>query len=272
MYSAKLLLELGWQEVRGFFTEAKDLMRMGWVLGKKSYSLIGVGSRLGNLWPTIGLALRIALIGLVFGLVLETRPVDYVPWLATGWAVWGMMAASINNGTASLNANKSLMLSLPMRKEVFSIEVVVRELLLLLQNSVLVIGVVLLFDPSLDWKLLLSVLGMAITAGFLVGLGWIMAPLAARYKDVGPLVSSITGVMFFLLPIMWQPERVENELVQLFLQVNPLYHYLQITRLPLLMEVPTATNYAVAFGLAMVALLIGSHAMRIQRQRIIYWV
>lgn len=252
--------------------ELREVLRLGWVLGKNSYRLIGIGSRAGKLWPTIGLALRVALIGLVFGLVLDTRPVDYLPWLATGWAVWAWISGSITGGTECLNSNKSLMLTLPLRKQVFALEVVIKDFMLLVQNLLVVMPVVLILERSINFVLLLAIPGVLITAAFLVGLGWMLAPLAARFKDIGPLVSSLVGVMFFVLPIMWQPDRIDNELVHLILGLNPLYHYLQITRLPLLMEVPTAMNYLLAVLGGVVSLLVGHRVMRSLKSKLIYWI
>jgi ABC-type polysaccharide/polyol phosphate export permease len=95
--------------------------------------------------------------------------------------------------------------------------------------------------------------------------------LAARFKDFGPFISSIVGVMFFALPIMWKPESIESELAHLILGLNPLYHYLQIVRLPLLSEVPTDINYLLATAGAVVFLVVGLIVMNRTRNKIVYW-
>jgi ABC-type polysaccharide/polyol phosphate export permease len=254
-----------------FFGNHAEAVRLGWLMGSREFILTGVGSRLGRLWPTIGLGIRVAFVGAVLGLVLQTRAVDYIPWLATGWAVWGMMSSAITGASSAFSSSKGMMLAMPMPKEAFVIKVVVREMLLLAQNMVLVILVVLVFQVPVNFALLLLVPGLIITAVFLYGLGLILGPLVAKYKDMGPFISSIIGVMFFVLPIMWKPESIQSDLAHLILGLNPLYHYLQIVRLPLLSEVPTDINYLLAGLGAVVTLIIGTLVLRATRNKIVYW-
>jgi ABC-type polysaccharide/polyol phosphate export permease len=248
-----------------------EWMRLGWIMGAKDFSLQGIGSRLGAWWPTIGLAIRIAFVGSLFGLVLGSRPFDYVPWLATGWAVWGMISSAITGSAGAMNGNKGLMLAIPIPKEAFVVKVIVKEFWLLVQNSLLIFLVLLVFQVPLTPALLLLVPGLIITAVFLFGLGLILGPLVAKYKDFGPFISSVVGVMFFVLPIMWKPESIESELAHLILGLNPLYHYLQIVRLPLLSEVPTDINYLLATAGAVVFLVTGILVMKRSRSKIVYW-
>jgi ABC-type polysaccharide/polyol phosphate export permease len=251
--------------------DSAEAIRMGWIMGSKDFALMGIGSRLGKWWPTIGLAIRIAFVGSIFGLVLGSRPAEYVPWLATGWAVWAMISSSLTGAASALSSSKGMMLALAMPKEAFVVKVIVREFLLLVQNSLLVFAVVFVTGTKIGFELLLIVPGLVITSVFLYGLGLILAPLVARFKDFGPLISSIIGVMFFVLPIMWKPESIESELAHLILGLNPLYHYLQIVRLPLLSEVPTDINYLLAIVGAVVFLVIGLIVMNKTRNKIVYW-
>jgi ABC-type polysaccharide/polyol phosphate export permease len=246
-------------------------LRLGWHMGTREFNLTGVGSRLGKFWPTIGLGIRVIFVGFIFGLVLGSGPSSYVPWLTTGWAVWGMISTAITGSAGTMSGNKGLMLAIPMPKEAFVVKVIVKEFLLLVQNSLLIFLVLLLFQVQLTPALLLVVPGLIITAVFLYGLGLILGPLVAKYKDFGPFISSIVGVMFFVLPIMWKPESIESELAHLLLGLNPLYHYLQIVRLPLLSEVPTDINYLLAIAGAVVFLVIGILVMKKSRNKIVYW-
>jgi ABC-type polysaccharide/polyol phosphate export permease len=246
-------------------------LRLGWIMGSRDFAILGIGSRLGRLWPTIGLAIRIAFVGSVFGLVLGSRPLDYVPWLATGWAVWGMISSALTGSATAFNDNKGTMLAVAMPKESFLVKVISREFLVLVQNATLLVAVVLIFQVPVNLTILLVIPGLIITAVFLFAFGLIMGPLVAKYKDFGPFISSIIGVMFFVLPIMWKPESLESELAYFILGLNPLYHYLQIVRLPLLSEVPTVANYLLAGFGALVFLVIGLIVMNRTRNKIVYW-
>jgi ABC-2 type transport system permease protein/lipopolysaccharide transport system permease protein len=253
------------------FPKWLQVFRMGWIMGQRGFAVLGVGQKLGRLWPTIGLGIRIAFVGVIFSFVFERSAVDYIPWLATGWVVWGMISSSITSGAKVFSSSKDLILSLPIPKEAFLVKVVLTELLLLTQNAILVFGVLLLLGAPLTINIALVLPGIILTSAFLIGLGLFLAPLVAKYKDAGSLISSIIGVMFFTLPIMWKPEDINNEFIQLVLGLNPLYHYLQIVRLPLVSEVPTSINYLLASGGAIVSLMLGSYVMNRTRDKIVYW-
>lgn len=241
---------------------------MGW----QDFITLGRGSRLGKWWPTIGLAIRVTFVGLVLALVLGARSPDYIPWLATGWTAWGMISSAITGTSGTMNRNRGLMLTLQTPKEAFIVKVIVKEIALLVQNLLVVLGVLIAFRVTVTYAVLLLIPGLLITAAFLYGLGMIIAPLSAKYKDLVPFISAITGVMFFVLPIMWQPQLIESGLARQILGLNPLYHYLQVVRLPLLSEVPTGLNYLLTGTGAIAVLVIGMLVMRKTRNKIVYWI
>ena len=240
-------------------------------MGFEDFKRVGIGTRLGRLWPTISVAIRVTFIGLVFGLVFQSSRADYLPWLASGFITWSMISTSITAGSGSFNSSKGFMLAIPMHKQAFIIRVLVRETFLFLQNLVVMAAVLIVFQMMPTPTLLLLIPGLLITSIFLAGLSMILGPMVSRFKDWGQFVSAIIGVMFFVLPIMWQPERIQSDLAYLILGLNPLYHYLQIVRLPLINEVPTDINYLLATAGAVVFLAVGMFVMSKTRNKLVYW-
>ena len=241
-------------------------------MGFQDYKLISAGSVLGRLWPTIGLAIRVVFIGYIFGLILNTSRGDYLPWLATGWASWFMISSSLNRGSMAFDSSKKYILAFPLSYESYIVRVMTKELLVFIQNLVVVVGVLIVYRSQLSAAVLLVIPGMAITLVFLIGFSMILGPLVSKRKDFGQLISSLVGVMFFVLPIVWRPDSIRAEGASFILGLNPLYHYLQIVRLPLLSEVPTAINYGLATLGAIVAVSIGIVVMNRVRTKLVYWI
>lgn len=249
-----------------------EALRVGFVLGRQDYRKTAAGSVLGRAWPTIGLAIRVLFIGLIFGTVLGANRSDYLAWLATGWLVWLFISGSIRQGASAYLAAKSYIRSTRLPLASYPVREVVREFLLFGQNFFLVLLILILTGQPINPLFLLFVPGLLLNVLFFTLLSIVVAPLVARYVDLGQLISSLVGVMFFALPIMWRPSDIGNETAYLVLGLNPVYHLVQIVRLPLLSESPTLTNYGLAATgiciLSISAFLVHGRV----KNKVVYWL
>ena len=249
----------------------KEVFRLGWIMGYQDYKMSNAGSRLGRYWPTIGMAIRITLIGAIFSVLFNSSRGDYLPWLASGWIVWAFISSAFQGSANAYISSKAMMLSLPLDKRSFVLRVIIKEGLSLLQNLPLMLIVVVLFSINLGWQVLLFIPGAAITFLFLLGMGLTLGPLLARYRDIGPFISSILGVMFFVLPIMWRPQDLGDGLARIIVGFNPFYHYLQVVRLPLIGDIPTLINWSLASAGALLAITIGLFVYKKTIDKVVYW-
>jgi lipopolysaccharide transport system permease protein len=94
---------------------------------------------------------------------------------------------------------------------------------------------------------------VAIVPGVLLlvlNLGWItllLGMVSARFRDMPPIIASCITIAFYLTPVMWYPNLIgNNSLAHLLLGLNPMYHWLQIVRLPIMGQWPTLENWALA--------------------------
>ena len=250
----------------------KEVFRLGWIMGYQDYKMANAGSRLGRFWPTIGMAFRIAFIGTIFSLLFSSSRGDYLPWLASGWIVWSFLSSAFQGSAIAYVRSKVVMLSLPLDKRSFVVQAIIREALLLLQNLPLMVIVALIFGVKPSSQVLLLIPAVTITFLFLMGTGLMLAPLLARYRDVGPLIDSIFGVMFFVLPIVWRPEDLGDGFTRVIVGFNPFYHYLQLVRLPLVGDQPTLFNWSLASAGALLAIVAGMFVYKKTIDKVAYWV
>ncbi len=249
----------------------KEVFRLGWIMGFQEYKMSHAGSRLGRYWPTIGVAIRIVFIGTIFSVLLNSSRGDYLPWLASGWIVWGFISSAFLGSANAYITSKSMMLSLPLDRRSFVVKAVIREGLAFIQNLPLMLIVVFVFSVNLGWHSLLFAPAFLVTTSFLIGTGLMLGPLFARYRDTGPFVSSILGVMFFVLPIIWKPQDLGDGIAILVVGLNPFYHYLQLLRLPLIGEASTLINWSLATLGALIALIIGLFVYKKTIDKVVYW-
>jgi ABC-2 type transport system permease protein len=99
--------------------------------------------------------------------------------------------------------------------------------------------------------------------------------LATRFRDIGPLLFSIVQLLFFMTPIIWNDDTLRQQGAgqwSKIVELNPLLHYLDIVRAPLLGSHQELRHWAVVVGLTVVGWLLAAFAMRQYRARVPYWV
>jgi lipopolysaccharide transport system permease protein len=225
------------------------------------------------MWITIGMAVTIASIGVVFGMLFGTPLKTFLPYLTSGIIVWGLFAGVLTEGSQSFIAAEGLIRQIPLPKLAHLIRVVWRNTLTTAHNIVIFPIVLIAVGSNTGWSILLFPVGLTVAVLSVAGLALILAIVSTRFRDVPPIVSSVVTVAFYVTPVIWMVENLgDNDLAHLLLGLNPFYHLLQIARLPLLGQVPTLENWGLSILSAGVFWLVGLAAFRKFENRIAYWV
>jgi lipopolysaccharide transport system permease protein len=244
-------------------------LMLGWQDIRQSYRR----SVFGQLWITIGMAVTIAAIGVVFGTIFGTPMQVFLPYLASGLIMWGLIAGIINEGAVAFTAAESMIKQLPLPKIVYIIRVVWRNLIVAAHNIVILPVVILLLGAPMSWAIVLWPLGLLLTVTSLFGLALTLAVVSTRFRDLPPIVNAILTVGFYITPVIWLKDSLgNNELVSAIVSLNPLYHLLQIARLPLIGQYPTIDNWLWAAGYGLVFWVVAFFMFRRYEKRIAYWV
>jgi len=242
---------------------------LGWQDIKQSYRR----SILGQMWITVGMAVTIAAIGVVFGTIFGTPLRIFLPYLASGFIVWALLTGIINDGTKAFIAADRMINQLPLPKLAHLIRVVWKNILLTGHNIIIFPVVVLIVGGSINETIWLWPIGLALSIISLTGLALFLSVIATRFRDLPPIVSAVMTVAFYITPVIWMRESVSNsEIVQTLLTVNPFYHLLQIARMPLLGEFPTLQNWILAILVTMGFWVLGFVTFKKYEDRIAYWV
>lgn len=244
-------------------------MTLGWQDIRQSYRR----SALGQLWITIGMGVTIGSIGVVFGMIFGTETSVFLPYLASGIIIWGLLAGVINDGTLAFIFAEVMIKQLPLPKLAHLVRAVWRNILIASHNILIFPIVLLTVGGSTGWQLILFPIGLVLALLSVSGLALSLAILATRFRDVPPIVNSVVTVAFYVTPVIWMADNLGNsQLAHLLLGLNPLYHLLQIARLPLLGQLPTVENWILSTLSAVVFWVIGLLLFRKFENRIPYWV
>lgn len=229
-------------------------------------------SAIGPFWITASMAVQIGAMGVVFGIIFHAPLYDYLPFLATGIILWSLISGSVIDGCMAFINSESMMKQLDINVFVYVLRVVLRNLLNLAHNIVVIPLVFLTMWHPMGWSILLLVPGLLVV---LANLGWMTVALgmiSARYRDVPQTVQALMTIIYFITPVMWQPQAVGADNAHWLLGLNPFYHLLQLIRLPFLSAAPTLENWVLGIAFALVGWLIALGALRKFGKQIAYWV
>lgn len=225
---------------------------------------------LGPLW------LVLAQLALILGLYFLHRSLmgansrDYLPYLAAGLPLWALIAAFINDGSQSLLRSKGFAESYPLPIGTYVVRTVAGSFLTFAHLIVSFFLVVLILRRPIEITLLAWIPALSLYAALGLGAGLLLAPLSARYRDLGPALAAFMSLMFVLTPVFWIPN--DEQRASPLLQLNPFYHLLEVGRAPLLGEWGAPEHWGVSIVLALAALLIGGAVFARMRRSVVYWL
>lgn len=226
---------------------------------------------LGTTWLLIGITLVVLVKSLLFAGILDAPSERIIPNLAIGMAMWRLVAGIINSSANAITANKASFEQGYFPLFVPVMERIVHNGFAFLHSIVpmIVISLYFVFPNFPDLLLIVPAIVLIIVAA--LPIGFVLSVVCTRYRDVGNLVSAIMGVAFFLTPVIWIPEMAQGA-HEWFLWLNPLYHFIEIIRDPLIGQPVEMLNWLVAFGISVVSWLIAYGVFRLYGRRILIWL
>ena len=248
--ASRLASILGWQDVRQRYQR----------------------STLGPFWLTITMGVMVGTIGVVFGKIFKSPMDQFLPFLAAGLIFWGFISSVITEGCMSFIAAEGIIKQLPIPLFLHVLRMIWRNFLIFCHN-ILIFPVVLLFSgKSLTWAAFLVIPGLVILLINLTWMALLLAIICTRYRDLPQIIASLIQILFYLTPVIWLPSLLPQRAGFYLLDLNPAFHLLEIVRAPLLGSSPSAMNWSVLIGLALVGWGLTIAVYGIYKRRIAYWL
>lgn len=230
-------------------------------------------SAIGPFWLTIGVAVQILTMSLVFGIIFKTDLPSYLPFLATSMIIWGFISQTVNDGCMTFITSEAMIKQLNLPHFQYVVRTVWKNLVAAGHNFVILPLVLIFLWQAPGWSLVAFMPGLVILVLNISWVVWLLGMISARFRDMPPIVASIMTIVFYVTPVMWYPKLIDNNsFAHLLLGLNPIYHWLQIVRLPIMGQWPTWENWGLALlsaGLGWVVTLV---VYKKYRNMIAYWV
>jgi lipopolysaccharide transport system permease protein len=197
---------------------------------------------------------------------------EFLPFLAVSLILWSFLSSSILDGSGAFVSGEAIIRQLPLPSSIQTLRSLWKNFLMLAHNLLILPVVFLVFQKSPTWDILFVLPGLVVTSTFLLSASYVLGLIATRYRDVQQIILSIMTVMFYVTPVIWQPTLIPEGIAHLLLGLNPLYHFLQIIRLPILGQAPTLENWALSITMTLMAGLVAYLASKKYKNRLAYWV
>jgi ABC-type polysaccharide/polyol phosphate export permease len=227
-------------------------------------------STLGPFWITISMGVMVLALGLLYGRIFGQDLHEYLPFLAAGFVVWGLISAMILGGSQAFIMAEGMIRQLNAPISVYAFRQVWSALIAFAHNIWIYLAVAWWYGTDIGWHSLLAIPALLLV---LVNGLWItifFGLLSARFRDVPLIVESVVQVLFFLTPVIWRPEMLPGR--ALLLHLNPFYHMVEILRLPMLGHTPAGENWLAVALIAVLGWAVTLFFFSAYRWRIAYWV
>jgi len=229
-------------------------------------------SRVVAFWLTINIAVMLGALGLVFGTLFGQPMREFLPFLAVGLIVWNFISASINEGCTALSDASGIVLQVRMPLWVHVARVMWKNLMIFGHNILIIPLVFLVFWRPISPVALLAIPGFLLLVANLLWIMMIVSVVCARFRDITQIVTNAVQVLFYLTPVIWNAEIMANRVGKTLLYGNPFYSLMTIVRAPLLGDIPSALNWTIAAGMAIIGWTIALWFYGNRLKRVPYWL
>ncbi|PXY31862.1 sugar ABC transporter permease [Prauserella muralis] len=269
---------------------------LGWQDIKQRYRR----SVIGPFWITISQGVIALGLGLLYSQLFNLHIQTFLPYISTGFIVWTFISGCLTEGMETFISNEGLIKQMPAPLSVYALRTVWRQTLMFVHNLIVYVIIVSIFftslnhqyglqegvctdvglcHPGIGWYSLSALPAFLLLA---INAGWVtlmLGVISTRYRDIPQVISSLIQLLFYLTPIVWPVDQLYHgggrEAVSWalpFIHLNPLYHFIQIIRAPLIGQQVSINSWFVVIGITVVGWVLALLVMRNYRARVSYWV
>ncbi|MDR3441143.1 ABC transporter permease [Telmatospirillum sp.] len=241
--------------------------RLGW----QDILLRYRGSVLGPLWITLSMTLTVLSLAFLYSRLFHISLDHFLPFLCLGYLAWGLISGIIGETCTVFIAYSSVIKQTKIPFTSHVLRSIWRNYLIFFHNLVAYVLVALYFGIWPGWGILLSLLSLFLIFVNGMWIGLLLGLLAARFRDVPPIIGSLLQFAFFVTPIMWEPQLLE-EGARGYLWLNPFYPFVSTFRGPLIGEMPDVRMWMIIGAVTVIGWALTVCVFARVRGRISYWI
>jgi ABC-type polysaccharide/polyol phosphate export permease len=227
-----------WRDIGTGIGDVELWGRLGWQEVKRRYRR----TAFGPLWSTLSLGIFVFSLGFIWANLWHQETKSYLPFLSGGLVAWVFVSTLINESCTIFTAAESLIKQVQFPYTSLVCAAVWRNLIVFFHNCLILVLVDLVFGVHQSWSTLLLLPGLVLVCLNAIWIGIILGTVCTRYRDIAQLVATILQISIYVTPIFWLPAQLGPDFAP-FVDYNPLYHFIDLIRAPLLGDAPQLWSY-----------------------------
>lgn len=228
-------------------------------------------STLGPIWITLSMIVTIGAMGPLYGTLFGLKLSEFIPHLTLGMIFWLFISVSLSEFCSAYIEAQHYLKQVKMPLSVFVLRVMYRQFIILCHNIAIFPVIVFILQTPFNWNILWFFPAFVLLLITLFALGLTISIFCTRFRDMTPVVSSLTQLMFFVTPIIWSIEQLPVN--RRFLAAwNPFTVLINLVRKPLLGGAPSPSDWVLGIGFAFGGLIIAFLVLARTKRRVTYWL
>ncbi len=240
----------------------------GYILGlmvKKNIKQQYRNSALGVIWTVLNPILNMIVMAFVFSTFFgrEGIDVDYPCYLMAGNIIFGFMRTATSQSLTSIVGNRDLMTKTRVPVTIFPVSRTITALsnfgfsaiaLIIIMLARYLYGKLVVFN----WTMILSLLMLPALVLFSLGLGFLLATMYVKFRDIQHIYTVMLTLWTYATPIFYSLNIIKHKTVKLVISINPMTQFIEYFRESFLMGlIPSWTQFGICYAWGVGMFLIG---------------
>jgi ABC-type polysaccharide/polyol phosphate export permease len=227
-------------------------------------------SVLGPVWNVLTTAVLIGAMGPLYSILLNQPLSDYFLYFSSGFIIWNFLSSTINDFSNVYVSSEPYMKQVKLPYTFYLLKSLFRNLILFSYNFIIILFVLYFIKGNFKFNLIEFLLGFIFIVLNLIWIGGLISLLCTRFRDFSQIISNILQVLFFITPIIWQPNMLQKN--HSVVDFNYFYYLILILRDPII-GISTPNNvYALLFFITFIGLIVYFLVFKKYYNKIILWV
>jgi ABC-type polysaccharide/polyol phosphate export permease len=227
-------------------------------------------SMIGPWWVTISTGIMVLMLGFLWSHIFNQAIDTYLPFFAIGFVVWGWMSSQISESAGGFLQFQGAIKQIKLPFPIFTFRCNVRQGIVLLHNSLIIAAVLFFVGKGFSIMGLLAIPNIILIQLNITLLSIVVTIFCSRFQDMTQMVNVAIQIIFFFTPILWQVDSIKNKAY--LAEWNPIYHWIELIRAPLLGVLPTLSDYLWSGFTVVILFVLATYYLGRYRSRIALWL